>query len=106
MMDDMPDLHPGCLVATITYQEQMFDAEVRRMNVESVIGLRKRFADWLEEIAGKYPPREVVDLNALADHVTVIVEGSIILSKALVDRTLMGRQMRLFRDQVRSVFGA
>jgi TetR/AcrR family transcriptional repressor of nem operon len=106
LMDEMPDLHPGCLVATITYQEQMFDAEVRRMNVESVIALRKRFADWLEEIAARYPPREFVDLNALADHVTVIVEGSIILSKALVDRTLMGRQMRLFRDQVRSVFGA
>src|SRR5688572_30283905 len=23
MMDEMPELHPGCLVATITYQEQL-----------------------------------------------------------------------------------
>ena len=36
VMDDMPELHPGCLVATITYQDQMFDSEVRRMNADSV----------------------------------------------------------------------
>jgi AcrR family transcriptional regulator len=106
LMDDMPDLHPGCLVATITYQDQMFDAEVRRMNRESVLALRKRFADWMAEAAGRHPPQVVTDINALADHVTVIVEGAIILSKALGDRHLMGRQMRLFREQVKSVFGA
>src|ERR671917_1682825 len=33
MMDDMETLHPGCMVASITYQERMFDADVRQMNV-------------------------------------------------------------------------
>jgi len=106
LMDDMPDLHPGCLVATITYQDQMFDAEVRRMNRESVLALRQRFADWLADVAGRHPPQVVIDVNAMADQVTVIVEGAIILSKALNDRRLMGRQMRLFRDHVKTVFGA
>src|SRR5215203_6930324 len=32
MMDDMETLHPGCMVASITYQDRMFDAEVRQMN--------------------------------------------------------------------------
>ena len=36
----------------------------------------------------------------------MIVEGAIILSKALNDRGLMGRHMRLFRDHVKFVFGA
>ena len=106
LMDEMPDLHPGCLVATITYQDQMFDAEVRRMNAESVVALRKRFADWLAEAAARHPPPNLVDVNALADHVTVIVEGGIILSRALGDRRLMGRQMRLFREHVKLLFGA
>ena len=105
MMDEMPDLHPGCLVATITYQEQLFDREVKRMNADSVRALRSRFADWLAEIAARHPHGEV-DLDALADNVTVVVEGSIILSKALSDRALMGRHMRLFRDYVRRIFGA
>jgi AcrR family transcriptional regulator len=106
MMDEMPELHPGCLVATITYQEQMFDAAVREMNAESVLALRLRFANWLLEIAARHRPLYPVDLQAMADNVTVIVEGAIILSKALNDRGLMGRHTRLFRDHVKLVFGA
>jgi TetR/AcrR family transcriptional regulator, transcriptional repressor for nem operon len=106
MMDEMPELHPGCLVAMITYQEQMFDRAVREMNAESVIGMRLRFARWLEEIVAKHPPRTPIDINAMADNVTVIVEGAIILSKAMNDRGLMGRHTRLFRDHVKLVFGA
>ena len=106
MMDEMPELHPGCLVATITYQQQMFDRVVREMNAESVISLRLRFARWLEEIVERHEPRTPIDIKAMADNVTVIVEGAIILSKVMNDRRLMGRHMRLFRDHVKLVFGA
>ena len=106
MMDDMPELHPGCLVATITYQEQCFDRAVRRMNLDYVIALRARFRTWLDEVVARHPPRLAVDLDALSDQVTTVVEGSIILSKATGDLRLMGRQMRLFRDHVKLIFGA
>lgn len=106
VMDEMPELHPGCLVASITYQEQLFDAAVRAMNVEGVLSLRQRFASWLREIAARHPPRAPADIDAMADNLTVIVEGAIILSRALNDRTMMGRQTRLFRDHVKFVFGA
>ena len=106
LMDDLPEHHPGCLVASVTYQEQMFDAEVRRINAEAVLSWRRRFRLWLDEIAGVYPPRPGVDLDALADQVTVIVEGAIIFAKALGDRGLMGRQMRLFRETVKLVFAS
>ena len=76
------------------------------MNAESVIALRLRFVDWLEQIVARHPPKVLVDLTALADSVTVIVEGAIILSKLMGDRQLMGRHMRLFRDHVKSIFGA
>ncbi len=106
MLDDLPEHHPGCLVASITYQDQMFDAEVRRMNAEGVLNWRERFRLWLEEIATRNTRRGAVELDALADHITVIVEGSIIFAKALDDRRLMGRQMRLFRETVKLIFGA
>ncbi|NNM78239.1 TetR/AcrR family transcriptional regulator [Sphingomonas sp. ID1715] len=105
-MDDMPELHPGCLVAAITYQEQMFDREVRAMNRESILGLRARFREWLAEIERTHAPRIATDFDALADQLTTVVEGSIVLSKALADQRLMGRQMRLFRDHVKLIFGA
>jgi TetR/AcrR family transcriptional repressor of nem operon len=106
MMDDMETLHPGCMVASITYQERMFDADVRQMNVDYLLRMRRRFAAWLAQIAAERPTPADVDLEGLADQLTTIVEGAIILSKALNDQGLMGRQTRLFRNHVKLVFGA
>ncbi len=104
-MDDMPELHPGCLIATVTYQAALFDKTVLAMNRASVLKLRARFAAWLEEIAARHPPRSTADYDALADMLTAIVEGSIVLSRALDDKYLMGRQTRLYREHVKAVFG-
>ena len=104
MMDDMQALHPGCLVATVTYQERMFDSEVKRMNVEFLLGMRERFGRWFTEIANRNPPQINTDIEALADHLTAIVEGAIVMSKALKDEALMGKQTRLFRSYVKLLF--
>ena len=106
MMDDMETLHPGCMVATVTYQERLFDSEMKRMNVEYLLRMRARFRQWLEEICETSPPRAQFDLDALSDQLTVIVEGAIIYAKALQDRTLMGKQTRLFRNYIKLLFGA
>ena len=106
MMDDMETLHPGCMVATVTYQERLFDREVRQMNVDYLMRMRRRFRAWLDEIVAARAPRAEADLDSLADALTVIVEGSIIMSKALHDEGLMGRQTRLFRQHVKLLFGA
>ena len=106
MMDDMETLHPGCMVASVTYQERLFDAEMRQMNVDYLIRTRTRFADWLQQIVARYPPRMETDLDALADHLTIIVEGAIIYAKALRDPGMMGRQTRLFRNHIKLLFGA
>ena len=104
MMDDMQALHPGCLVATVTYQERMFDSEVKRMNVEFLLGMRERFGRWFTEIANRNPPQINTDIEALADHLTAIVEGAIVMSKALKDEALMGKQTRLSRSYVKLLF--
>lgn len=106
MMDDMEALHPGCMVASVAYQERIFDAELKRMNIEFLLRMRERFRRWFSEIAVKYPPRLEVDIDALADHLTTIVEGAIVMSKALKDEALMGKQTRLFRGHVKLLFGA
>jgi AcrR family transcriptional regulator len=106
MMDDMEALHPGCMVATVTYQERMFDAEVRQMNVDYLRRMRERFVRWLKEIVARYPPRIPVELDELADQLNVIVEGAIFQSKALRDESLMGKQTRLYRNLIKLLFGA
>ena len=106
MMDDMETLHPGCMVASVTYQERLFDSEMKRMNVDYLLRTRQRFADWLKQIVELHPSKLEADLDALADHLTIIVEGAIIYAKALRDPDMMGRQTRLFRNHIKLLFGA
>ncbi|MBO9516312.1 MAG: TetR/AcrR family transcriptional regulator [Variovorax sp.] len=65
MVDEMEALHPGCLVASIVYQEQVFDAEVRRLNSEAVMRWRERFVAWFEAIDRKHAPVTPLDRLAL-----------------------------------------
>lgn len=104
MLADMPSGHPGCIVATAAYQDRMFDAEVRALNRRAVLGWRARFRAVFDEIAASYPPREEVDLDALADMVSTVVEGGIVMSKALGEPHMVVGQILLFRQFVKQLF--
>lgn len=101
---DMPNGHPGCMVASVCYHEQLFDRAVRDLNASAVLGWRNRFRARLERIAERYPPRIKVDLDDLADMVTVAADGGIILSKVVKDPGVLPRQILLYRDFIRLVF--
>ncbi len=101
---DLPNGHPGCLIAAYCYQDRLFDQQVRDLNAASVILWRKRFRGRLDAIAARYPPRVQVDLDDLADMLSVVADGGIILSKALKDPAALARQMLLYREFVRTVF--
>ena len=105
MVDGLEELHPGCLVASIVYQDQVFDREIQRLNSEAVIRWRARFLAWLDAIDERYRPVTPIDRRDLADGLSAVVEGSIVLAKALDDPKLMGRQLRLFRDMVKTTYG-
>ena len=105
LLADLPNGHPGCMVASICYHEQLFDQDVRRINAEALLGWRARFRERLERIATEYRLRLDIDLDDLADMMTVVADGGIILSKATRDRLALSRQILLYRDFVRLAFG-
>lgn len=104
MMADLPATHPGCMVASVCYQEQLFNREVRELNSSGVLGWRRRIRERLDRIAERYPPRIEVDLDGLADMALALVEGGIIISKVLKDRQALPQQIMQYRDFVRAVF--
>jgi len=104
MLADLPETHPGCLAASFCYQDQLFNREVRDLNASSVLAWRKRFRERLELIAESYPPRQPVDFEALADMAASNVEGGLILGRLLGDKTILPRQILLYRDLVRTAF--
>lgn len=103
-MDALPEVHPGCLVAAITYQARSFDPEVKRLSAVGLHEWSARFRAWVHEIAARYPPRVPVDLDALGDHLNVIADGGIVSSRVFEDRALVGRQTRMFHDLVKALF--
>ena len=104
MVADMPKGHPGCLIAAYTYQERLFDRKVRDLNASAMQGWRVRFRERLEQIAENYPPKRDVNLDDMADMLSVVADGAITMSKTIGDKTIMPRQILLYRDYVRTVF--
>jgi AcrR family transcriptional regulator len=104
MMADLPSTHPGCMVASVCYQEQLFNKEVWELNTSGVLGWRRRMRERLDLIAERYPPRIEVDLDALADMAFALIEGGIIISKVLRDKKALPQQIMQYRDFIRSIF--
>jgi len=104
MMENLPEAHPGCLVASYCYQDRLFDRDVRELTATGVAGWRKLFRERLERVAARYPPRIDVSIDDLADMANTLVDGGIIMSKVLKDRDILPRQILLYREFVRTVF--
>jgi AcrR family transcriptional regulator len=104
LLADLPRGHPGCLIASYCYQDRLFDREVQALNTAAVLAWRKRFRARLDSIAERYPPRIAIDLDDVADMLSVIADGGIILSKVVKEKDVLPRQVMLYRDFVRTIF--
>lgn len=104
MMGDLPNGHPGCLAASYVYQDFLFSRDVREMTTEGHRIWRKRFRERLEPIAKRYPARVEVDLDDMADMLSAVTDGGIILSKSLHDPSVLPKQILQYRAFVRLVF--
>lgn len=104
MMDNVKSAHPGCLVSSFVYQEQLFSREVRETGREVLLMWRNRFRERLDAIISRYPPRVDVDIDALADMALTLIDGGITMSKGLNEPGVLARQVLLYRAFVRSIF--
>lgn len=101
---DLPNGHPGCIVASCCYQEQLFSQDVRDLCSGSHLTWRRLMRERLDRIAAKYPPKVEVEFEALADMFSALADGGIILSRSLKDPAKLAQQVLLYRGFVRAVF--
>ena len=104
LMADLPSGHPGCVVASYTYQDQLFSRDVRELAAAGVRCWRDRFRKRLDLIAERYPPKLEVNFDAMADMLAAVVDGGIILSRTLAQPKHLPEQILLYRAFVRLVF--
>lgn len=103
-MEQLPDTHPGCLVAAFTYESQQFDDDVIQKNKEGILSWRKLFADQLTVIEHTYQPRFATDVENLADMLSACMEGGIILSRVLNEQQSLAKQILHYRDYLRLLY--
>lgn len=104
MLAELPKTHPGCVVAAFCYQDQQFSRDIRALNADGIRSWREKVRVHLQKIADTYPPRNGVDLDVMADMITAIVEGGIILSRTFDDNTMLAQQVMAYRNYVKLAF--
>lgn len=104
LLQDIEGGHPGCMVATICYQERLFDREVINSNRDGVIGWRIRFRAMLDDIMDQYDLTEPHDMDDIADMISTVVEGGVVMAKALGDPPILPRQILLLRSTIKLLF--
>jgi AcrR family transcriptional regulator len=104
VMGDLPNGHPGCLAASYVYNDYLFSRDVRDMTTEGHRIWRVRFRERLDRIAARYPARIDVNLDDMADMLSAVADGGIILSKSLGDPQVLPRQIMQYRSFVKLVF--
>ena len=103
MADAIADI-PGCLVATVAFQERSFAHDVRLANADMVRAWRGRFLAWLKEIVCVYRPNAEVDVELLADAGWAAIFGAFTLAKTTGPPGVVAGQILLYRDTVRRAF--
>ena len=104
MMADLPEGHPGCLIATYCYNERLFDREIRELSKTTVLAWRKRFRATLDRILETYEMTDAVEVDHVADMLTAVVEGGIVTSKTLQEPKVLAEQILLYRSYIKLLF--
>lgn len=104
LIEDMPDGHPGCVVATAVYQDRLFNRDVREANRRAVLGWRRRFRAMFDDIAAVHPANDDVDLDQLADMVSSVIEGGIVMARALDEPLVTAQQVLLLRSYIKLLY--
>ena len=106
MMGNMEQTHPGCLVASFTYESQLIQPEIRETMKEGMLSWRELIQSRLEQAEAQYPLKGDVRIETLADMFTACIEGGILLARAFGDNQLLVNQILAYRAFLRLSFGA
>ncbi len=97
MMDNLEGLHPGCLVASFTYESHQVNEEVKAITADCVKDWRRLFKSQIEKINTSYTPKVETTSDDLADMLSTIIEGGIVVSRAVNDPEILVKQLMEYR---------
>lgn len=103
-MENLPDVHPGCLVATFTSANQQLNDEVKDVTAACTLCWRNLFTQHLAKINQQYPMKIDINVNELSDMLSTIIEGGIIMSRTLSEQNVLVQQILQYRNYLRLIY--
>ena len=103
MLADLPNGHPGCMVASVCYQERLFDAEVRELNRQGVLAWRTRLRPPRAHRRA-LPAARRGGPGGARRHDLDPGRGRLVVAKALREPTVLPRQILLMRSYIKLLF--
>lgn len=103
-IDNIPDGHPGCVVATAAFHDRLIGRDIREANKRIVKDWQDQFMPLLEDIRAVYPLNDDVDLVWLADFLSGAVAGGIVMSRAHNNPKVTAEYVMLVRSHIKLLF--
>lgn len=102
--ENLVEPYPGCLFASFIMQGQLFDDSVKGVISEQILKWREYLGGKIRETMQQHKPKLAVDVEALADMFTTVMEGAFIMSKSLNEPGLVAQQLRHYRNYLELLF--
>lgn len=96
--------NPGCLFATYCYESGLFAEETNQVITDAMLSWREVVGAKLRAAAEKRPPKVDVDLDSLADMITVVFEGAFVVSRSIGGPRVFVGQLGHYRSYVQLLF--
>ena len=100
-----PQARKGCLLGTFVQELSATHPAIRSVCATCFQDSARSFQQDLEAAKAKHAPRARWSSQGLAEHLTAIMQGAIILAKAKQDPRVVQESLSHFREYLRSVFG-
>lgn len=104
MFAGLDEPHPGCLIASYCYQNELMTPETTAKARASLELWRDAIAAKLRAAAKLHAPRSEPDYEALGDLPNVVIEGGFVMAKVYGDPKFLARQLRLLKNHIELLF--
>lgn len=99
-----PESQNGCLLGHFTQELSDTYPEIRSLCAECFGQWAKTFKRDLDEAKAMYAAKKSIDTQSLAEHFIAVLEGSLILGKAMQDMGIVGKSLRHFKQYLKTLF--
>ena len=104
LLDGVTPERSGCVAASMAYQENQVSRQVAARMRDLVLEWRRHFRSMIDDVVAQYPPRDQIDLDAVADMCAGVLQGSVVLAKMLKDQRVMSQQVMALRSYIKLLF--